>query len=121
MKTSLSLTAALATLLLSASALAYSPKDSPQQIRGPVSTLVVSKVVSPSALPSSFTRQVVKIEFSLDPSGQPREIEVLTKADAASKEQIVKAFKQWKFEPITSAADGVSKRFILPLDIVPEA
>jgi hypothetical protein len=41
--------------------------------------------------------------------------------DAAAKEQIVKAFKQWRFEPATRNADRTSKRFILPLDIVPEA
>lgn len=121
MKTSLSLTAALASVLLSASALAYSPKDSARPVDGPVSTLVPSKVVNPSDLPTSFTRQVVNIEFSLDESGRPQEIKVLTKADAAAKEQIVKAFKQWKFEPATPKADHTNKRFILPLDVVPEA
>jgi hypothetical protein len=121
MKTSRSLTAALATVILSASALAYSSKDTTQQIRGPISTLVVSKVVTPSALPTSFTRQVVNIEFSVDPSGQPQDIKVLTKADAAAKEQIVKAFKQWRFESTSHSIEAVSKRFVLPLDIVPEA
>lgn len=120
MKTSLFLTAALATLLFSTSALAYSPKDSQQQVKGPISTLVLSKVVSPSDLPSSFTRQVVQIEFSIDQAGQPQGIKILTKADTAAKEQIVKAFKQWKFELTTSEADRSGTRFILPLEIVPK-
>jgi len=119
MKTTPSLAAAFAAVLLSTSAaLAHSPKDSAEQVSSPVSALVPSKIVNPADLPSSFTRQVVNIEFSLDSSGQPQEVKILTKAAPAAKEQIVKAFKQWKFE--SRQTDGGAKRFILPLDIVPE-
>ena len=119
MKT-LTLTAAFVALALSSSALAYSPKDSLSQKTAPAAKLVPSKTVQPTRLPLSFTREVVNIEFSLDRSGQPQDIKVLSNADRAAKEQIIQAFKQWKFDPALRGNGGETKRFILPLDIIPE-
>ena len=118
MKQSLSLAVALAAIALSNSAFAYSPKTS--ETLNAVSTvrLVPSKVVSPSKLPLTFTREVVKVEFSLDTTGQPHDVKVLSNADRTVKEQVVKAFKQWKFEPV---AGSDTQRYVLPLEIVPEA
>ena len=122
MNKSLSFTAALASVVVTASAFAYSPKDSAPAAATPAATakLAPTKVVKPSRLPLSFTRSIVNIEFSLDQSGHPRDIKVLSDADRAVEERIVRAFKQWKFGPVAPTAGGESKRFILPLDIVPE-
>jgi TonB family protein len=120
MKKTLTITAAFVALALSSSALAYSPKDSAKPETAPATKLVPSKIVQPTRLPLSFTREIVTIEFSLDPMGRPQEIKVLSNADRAAKEQIVQAFKQWKFDPAVRGNGSEPKRFVLPLDIIPE-
>ncbi len=122
MKTYSLLPAVLAALVLTSSTFAYTPKDSSAQAAVPATHLKASKVVNPSHLPLSFKRQVVDIEFSLDAEGRPQNIKVISRSAAAAQQQIVQAFKQWKFESVTTAGQRTEgQRFILPLDIVPEA
>lgn len=111
------LTAAVAAVLLTSTAFAYTPKDE-HKIVGPLPKLVPSHIVQPSNLPLSFTRSIVTIEFSLDASGRPQDIKVVSNADQGVKAQVVKAFAQWKFEPVSGATPA--KRFVLPLDITPD-
>jgi len=120
MNKNLSFTAALAALVLTGSAFAFTPDPTKQPIAGSVAKLVPSKVVKPTNLPLSFTRAVMNVEFSLDASGRPQDIKILSNADRAAKEQIAKAFAQWKFEPVAREAGAEPKRFILPLDVIPE-
>ena len=81
--------------------------------------LIPSKVVNPTDLPRTFSRSTVNIEFSLDETGQPRDIKVLTTSDEALKRQVVSAFSQWKFDTAGRDLGSTSKRFVLPLEIVP--
>lgn len=121
MKSSSSLAALVAALTLTGSAFPFTPKGSVPQNAAPTTKLTPSKIVRPSNLPSSFTRQVVDVEFSLDAEGQPQDVTVTSRSAAAVKQQIVKAFKQWKFEPVAPRGERTEgQRFVLPLDIVPE-
>jgi TonB family protein len=119
MKKSILLASALIAAVFANSASAYSPKTTAQQLT-PAPKLVPAKIVTPSGLPESFSRSIVNVEFSLDASGQPKDVKVLSNADRNVKEQVVKAFKQWKFEPIAAQPGAETPRFVLPLDIVPE-
>ncbi len=76
---------------------------------------VVVSVVNPSNLPTTFQRTTVTVEFSVDETGQPREVAVVSKADRDTRKQVVKAFKQWTFDPRT--VDN-AKRYALPIEIV---
>lgn len=78
-------------------------------------TPVVVSVVNPSNLPTTFQRATVTVEFSVDATGQPREVAVISKADRDTRKQVVKAFKQWTFDP--STVDN-AKRYALPIEIV---
>lgn len=109
MNKSLALVSTLAALVLSSSAFAFTPSHS-------AAKLVPAKIVNPTDLPRTFTRTVVNVEFTLDANGQPKDVLVATN-DRNAKEQIEKAFKQWRFE--TPARDTLAKRFVLPLEIVP--
>ncbi len=111
MNKSVSLVSTLVALLLTSSAFAYTPSNS-------AAKLIPSKVVSPTDLPRTFTRSVVNVEFTLDENGQPKDIVVGT-SDRNAKEQIVKAFQQWRFENTPREAGHTAKRFVLPLEIVP--
>lgn len=119
-KSSRSLAAAVAALVVASTALAYNPKDTAQQVGAPV-TPIPSTVVGPTNLPQSFSRRVVEVEFSLDRTGQPVDIKVVSNTDRAVKQRVVQAFRQWKFLVNATEPVDTSKRFILPLDIVPEA
>lgn len=119
MNKTLTLTAAFAAFVLTGSAFAYNPTNSPQAT-APLAKLVPSKVVTIEDLPRTFTRRVVEVEFSVDANGQPTDVKVLSR-DRAVKQQVAKAFKQWKFDGTVPATEpgAEPKRFILPLEIVP--
>ena len=112
---SLLLAAALAGAAVSSTAFAYTPKSTPAA--APAPRVVPSSVVRPTGLPQSFADQVVNIEFSLDPAGQPHNIKVLWVDDPVLKKQLVTAFRQWRFESPAPEAAPAEKRFILPLQL----
>jgi TonB family protein len=121
MNKSLSLVAALAAVVLTGSTFAYTPKDAHHQTAVAAIKLVPSKVVMPANLPRSFIRSTVHVEFSLDQAGQPRDIKVISSADRAVKDQVVAAFSQWRFDAAAGEPGVDTKRFVLPLEIVPQA
>ena len=107
--------AALAAVVLTGSAFAYTPSQTAQVH---ATRLTPTKIVNPTGLPRSFMRGTIHIEFSVDPAGQPRDIKVISNtADQAAKDRIIAAFSQWRFE--MNEAPDASKRFVLPLEIVP--
>jgi len=105
--------AALAAVVLAGSAFAYTPGQS-EQVHA--TKLVPTKIVNPTELPRTFKPGTVQIEFSIDPAGQPRDIKVLSNTDRATKQRIIAAFSQWRFE--MNEAPDATKRFVLPLEIV---
>jgi hypothetical protein len=113
------LLAALAGVALTVNALAYSPKDSTSPAT-PAPRVVASSVVKPTGLPLNFAGAVINVEFSLDPAGQPRDIQVLWVSDPVLKKQLVSAFRQWRFETGVNDPATTSKRFILPIKLNPE-
>lgn len=111
--------AALATLVVSSSALAYNPKEATVPTAGTLAKLVPLEIVHPQRLPRTFARQTFTLEFTLDASGRPQQIEVISKTDRATREAVISAFKQWKFD---ARAMTVGQRYVLPLEVVaPEA
>lgn len=115
------LLAAFAAVALNVSAFASTAQTSSP---APDATLkprpVASSIVKPDGLPMEFAGAVINVEFSLDAAGQPHDIQVLRVQDKVLKKQLVSAFRQWRFEPGVGA-DLSSKRFILPVEITPEA
>jgi hypothetical protein len=115
------LVAALAGVALTGSTFAYSPKTSANPAATTAPRLISSSVVKPIGLPQYFAGALLNVEFSLDQTGQPHHIKVLHVSDPMLKRQIVAAFSQWRFETrVGDPAAGV-KRFILPIELSPEA
>jgi hypothetical protein len=100
-------------------ALAYSPNDT--RPLTPAPRVVPSSVVRPTGLPYHFAGAVINVEFSLDRNGRPQNVKVLWVDDPRVKRQLAAAFRQWRFEPGTKEAVEAGKRFILPVEIRPEA
>lgn len=115
---SLLIAAALAGALTT-SAFAYSPKDAHPLLPAP--RVLPSSVVKPTGLPHNFVGAVINVEFSLDAAGKPQKIKVLWVDDPVLKRQLMAAFRQWRFEPGTKEATENGKRFILPVELKPEA
>ena len=112
------LLAALMGVALTGSAFAFPASD---PAGTPAPRPIVSSVVKPTGLPREFAGAVVNIEFSLDQAGQPRDIRVLRVSDPVLKRQVVAAFSQWRFSPGANDAAAAPKRFVLPLELQPEA
>jgi len=107
--------AALATLAVSSSAFAYNPKEATVPTPGTLAKLVPLEIVNPQRLPLSFARQTFTVEFTLDAAGRPQQIEVVSKTDRATRQAVISAFQQWKFDP---RAMTVGQRYVLPLEVV---
>ena len=115
-----SLLVALISLGLASSAFA-SRVSSPHAPKTDALTPVATKIVNPSMLPRDFHRRVVKVEFSLVEQGQPKDVKVRSTVDDDVKTQVARVFKEWRFEVAGLGTDFQRKRFVLPLDIIPEA
>ena len=83
-------------------------------------TLVVSKLVHPTMLPESFTGGVVEVGFTVDESGVPQDVQVLSSTDREVKKRLTNAVKRWRFDPAASRAVE-AKRYIVPIEIVMES
>jgi TonB family protein len=109
------ITSVLAALVLASPALAYTPQQAAAVTEAAIVKLVPIKVVEPERLPRDFTRALVTVRFTLDDAGRPQDVEVVSKTDRAVRDQVLKAFKQWRFDP---QAASTSKRFTLPIEVV---
>ena len=114
---SLILAAALTGVFLPGTVLASAPKNSTSPVTAPAPRPIPATVVNPTGLPQSFNGALVNIEFSLDQSGQPREIKVLSVKDPIVKRSLVEAFSQWRFD--IGVRDGANhdRRFVLPIEV----
>jgi hypothetical protein len=115
------LTATIATLALASSAFAFSPAETKTEVTKCSPRVVPASVVNPTNLPQAFAGATINIEFSLDASGQPRDVRVPNVEDRQLKQQLVQAFKQWRFEGVSSDAVANGKRYVLPVELRPEA
>jgi hypothetical protein len=121
MKNSRSLVAAFVALALASSVFASRPQNAEHGDSCATVKPVAAKIVNPTMLPRTFKRSLLKLEFSLDENGQPKDIEVLSIANEDVKTQVVKAFKEWRFDVPATASHTSATRYRLPLDIIPRA
>jgi hypothetical protein len=115
MKKFLLLAAALAAVALTGTARAYSPADAPKP------RVIPASVVNPSGLPRDFQGAIIRVEFTLDAAGQPHDIKVLATENAVVQRQLVEAFRQWRFDLGANRSAATGRRYILPLQLTPEA
>jgi len=119
MKTSqLLLGTALAAGLFSTSAFAYveQPTPWPQAPRADVP--VVTKVVKPMGLPLRAEGQTVNVAFTVDPTGQPRNIRLLSVSDSDLERKLIPALAQWRFAPVQKNGLPVSTRVVMPVKLI---
>ncbi|SDS16647.1 TonB family protein [Opitutus sp. GAS368] len=75
-------------------------------------------VVSPTRLPASSNGSIVTLSMTIDESGRPHNIKVVSRGDQDLAPRLVSAVSQWKFKPALRNGVPVSIKVVLPLQLI---
>jgi TonB family protein len=75
-------------------------------------------IVAPSGIPRRFQNETIRLSLTIDESGRPRNIELLSGRDAALVRHLLPAVAQWKFSPATKNGRAVATDVVLPIELV---
>jgi TonB family protein len=114
------LAATIAGGLLSASALSASVviDPAPQAGRTEYTAPAPMKIVSPTGIPRRYLGETVRLGLTIDETGQPRNISVLSGRDANLGKQLAPVIAQWKFTPAMKNGRAVPAEVVLPIALV---
>ncbi len=105
---------ALLSVAASASTLEQTYLESCNKDPGvPVPVTVVSPAVGPE-----FQGGLVQLEFVVDALGKPAEFSIKFASDDVLATAVVKAVKQWRFQPAEVDGKPVAKKVMLPVRVV---
>ncbi|MBL9216410.1 MAG: TonB family protein [Opitutaceae bacterium] len=110
--------AVLLSGLFSASALARfdEPTPWPQAPRDDVP--VVNKVVNPTNLRRHHMGAEVEVAFTVDATGQPRDIRFVKPVDHELAARLMPALEQWRFTPAQKNGVPVPTKVVMPLKVI---
>ncbi|MBI2497249.1 MAG: TonB family protein [Opitutae bacterium] len=77
-----------------------------------------AKVVSPTNLPRTFEGATVVVSLTIDESGQPHDVKVVSAKDRLLTKSLVSAVSQWRFTPARKNGTPVATKVLLPLELV---
>jgi hypothetical protein len=80
-------------------------------------TPVPVKVVTPE-VSSGYVGTAVKLEFTIDGAGLPKDIIVLDAVPADLAKSLTTAVAGWKFQPLVRDGKAISTKVVLPVRIV---
>ncbi len=75
-------------------------------------------MVGPEDLPRRFIDVTVKVTFTVDEKGQPRDIKLVAPNDRDLARSLLPAIAQWRFTPAYVNGEAVAKRVVMPVKIV---
>jgi hypothetical protein len=78
---------------------------------------VPTRVVNPKGVPAQYRDAVIRLFFTVDTAGMPRNIKVLELDDPALTDSLVTALAQWRFTPASRQGVAVSMDVVLPLEL----
>jgi TonB family protein len=112
-------TAILAGLVLSTSAFAASPAASSSSASAiNFDAPVLSNVVAPIGLPRAFEGVTVTLSLTIDATGQPHNIKVVSRGDQDLAPYLVAAISQWQFTPARKNGVAVATKVLMPIELV---
>ncbi|MDD2764496.1 MAG: energy transducer TonB [Opitutaceae bacterium] len=82
--------------------------------RGRTDIPVPVSIVAPQA-DDSLVGARVEVEFLVDGTGRPQQVQVLSATDDAFGMSVRNAVKQWKFEPARLNGTPVARKVLLPV------
>lgn len=77
-----------------------------------------AKVVSPTDLPRRFENKTIRLSLTVDETGRPHNIMVVSDRDRKLAERIRSAVSQWEFTPAMKHGQPVAVDVVLPLQVV---
>lgn len=83
----------------------------------PVSPVPV-RIVAPVHLPRSHLGAIVTLRLTVDASGRPQNIQLVSDRDEALSRSLVAAVSQWQFTPARRHGTPVSVTIELPLELI---
>jgi TonB family protein len=110
--------AALLSGLLSTSAFAAGVANDASATEATYTKPEPAKIVSPEGLPRRCLDTTVKVAFTVDEFGQPRDITLVGRKDRELARSLIPAIAQWRFTPATKDGSPVSQRVVMPLKLV---
>lgn len=110
--------AALAAGLFATSAFAYTEQPTPWPQAPRADVPVVAKVVNPTGLPQRAEGQTIDVAFTVDASGQPRNIRLLGVSDPTLSKSLIPALSQWRFTPVQKNGVPVSTHVVMPIKLL---
>ena len=75
------------------------------------------KIVNPVNLPYRFMEAIVTLTLTIDETGTPRDIKVVSRGDRDATESLVAAVAQWKFTPGLLNGVPVTTKVTLPIEL----
>ena len=75
-------------------------------------------MVEPTGLPYRFMGETINVAFTVDQTGQPSNIKVLSRIDPKVEKSVRTALTQWRFTPAQKDGAPVSARVIMPLELM---
>lgn len=114
------LLAALVGGLLSASALSAAVVIDPVAMTGGASYSAPTpvKIVSPTGIARRFQAETIRLTLTIDETGQPHNINLLSARDPNLIRNLLPAVAQWKFTPAMKNGQPVSADVVLPIQLV---
>lgn len=76
------------------------------------------KIVAPSGIARRFQGETIRLSLTIDESGQPRNINLLSARDPNLVRNLLPAIARWKFAPAMKNGRPVSTDVVLPIELV---
>lgn len=74
-------------------------------------------VVAPEDVPHRFANTTVRVSLTLDATGCPSNIRVISPNAAYLDKSVVAALSQWRFSPMVRDGSPVAQNVVLPLTL----
>ena len=118
-KTSIIVAVALLGSLLSASAFA-NPTSACNEVLASQKFVapVLTKIVPPTELPRNYLGATVMVVLTVDATGQPHDIKVVSEKDRRLTRSLVTAISQWQFTPGSKNGMPVETKVEFPLELM---
>jgi len=79
------------------------------------------KIVAPSGIARRFQGETIRLSLTIDETGKPRNIALLSQQDSNLVRNLLPAIAQWKFAPAMKNGRPISADVVLPVELVDES
>ena len=114
-------TALVTGSLLSASVLSAASASTATSDVASYSAPTPITIVAPSGISRRFQGETIRLSLTIDETGQPRNIALLSQRDPNLVRNLLPAIARWKFIPAMKNGRPVSTDVVLPIELVDQS